>query len=314
MSANNWFPRTRDGKNNWADRTRATTAATIDGTAELPPLALLAQVSWGFSAAAALSVTITLAGSASFGFSASGSLDVTAVDLTDDVFLRSEADAILYTEVGETSGNEIMIEPPVRTAAAWPDFEDIAAAASDWRLMTSTGMMVSPLNGRTQTVNRGGERWACTLSYRLSGSSAAVVTAQLAALRGPLTRLTLPDHAYQRRGALTTNLSVYGPSQVGTELHCDGGTASIANAVMAGDMFSLEGRLYMIVVDDDTNRTGNITLQFVPALDEAPADNAEVEFLDPAGEFMVADSTVAWTYAPAGLTTIQGITFVEYRA
>ena len=308
MSFNNWFPLTSGGYNNWAPLTAEAGEATISGTGELPPYALLAQATMTCTATGSLTTTVTLGGSASFRFTVTASLRTDPI--TNDIYLRAETGVILYTETDV----EILVETPAAFIPPTPLPETIIPAAADWRLLTSSGMYVSPLNGSTQTVSRGGERWAVTLSYpNLKGAEAASITAFLAAMRGRAGRVTLPDHAYEKRGTLTSNLRVNGWSQRGTSLRCDGGPKSGVNAVRAGDMFELDDRLYMIVADGNTNVSGNITLEFVPPLDDSPADNATVEVLGPQGYFMLAGNTVSWSYAPAGFTSATAVELIEYR-
>jgi hypothetical protein len=308
VSYNNWFPLTTSGYNTWASLTAEATEATVNGTGELPPYALLAQATLTFTATGTLTTKVTLAGSASLRFSVLASLRTDPI--TNDIYLRAETDVILYTEADV----EILVETPAAVLIPTPLPETIIPATADWRLITASGAYISPLNGKTQTVSRGGERWAVTLAYpNLKGAEAASITAFLAAMRGRAGRVTLPDHAYEKRGALANNLRVNGWNQTGTTLACDGGAASLTNAVRAGDMFELDDRLYMIVADASTNISGNITLEFVPPLDDSPADNATVEVLDPQGYFMLAGNTVSWSYAPGGFTSATSVELIEYR-
>jgi len=287
VAFNNWFLRLTSAKATWATREATSSEATINGTAELPPLALLTQVVWTWTVnTPALSVGLRLAGAATCTWTATASLRVVAV----------------------------IEPPPAPQTELLPLPTDIIPANAQWRLLTNTSMHVSPLTGRTQTIGRGGERWACTLTYRnLQGGRAALLTAALAALRGTLNRVTLPDHAYVRGGALTVNVAVVGASQTGSTLTCDGGTPNVARAVMAGDMFTLESRLYMITEDASTNVSGNLTLAFVPPLTEPPADNAVVSLLTPTARFALAGNDLSWTYSPGGFTSFNAVEFVEDR-
>ena len=261
--------------------------AVINGTAELPPFALLAQATWSWTAnAPTLTAKLRLAAAATFTWTGTASLRVGAV----------------------------IVPPPDPVTEVLPLPVDIIPANAQWRLLTNTSMHVSPLTGKTQTIGRGGERWACTLTYRnLQGGRAALLTAALAALRGTLNRVVLPDHAYVRRGALAVDVAVVGAAQTGSTLACDGGTPNVARAVMAGDMFTLESRLYMITEDASTNVSGNLTLAFVPPLTEPPADNAVVSLLTPTARFALAGNDLSWTYSPGGFTSFNAVEFVEDR-
>lgn len=287
MAFNNWFVRLTSAKATWTTREATSTEATINGTAELPPLALLAQASWGFTATASLTVHLRL--------------------VATPVYL-------LWSGTASLRVVPVVSPPATPSTLVLPLASNIIPASSDWRLITSTVMQVSPLTGKTQTINRGGERWAVTLTYRnLQRGPAAVLMATLASLRGQLGRLTLPDHAYQRSGALAVDLAVNGAGQTGSTLACDGGTPSITDAVRVGDLFSLEDRLYMIVEDANTNVSGNITLTFTPPLSDSPADNATLSMVSPAGRFMLANNAVSWSYSPAGFTSFNAVELVEDR-
>ena len=287
MAFNNWFVRTTSGKNTWTTREATSTEATINGTAELPPFALLAQASWGFTATASLSVQRNLAAAAFVSWTATASLRVTSQTVPPP-------------------------QPP--RALVMPLPEAIVPSSTDWQLITNTVMNVSPLTGKTQTINHGGERWAVTLQYRnLQRGPAGALMAMLSALRGQYGRVTLPDHAYQRRGALAVDLAVVGSAQTGSTLTCDGGTPSITNAVRAGDLFTLEERLYMVTEDADTNVSGNVTLTFTPPLQEPPTDNATVSLVSPTAKFMLANNSVSWSYSPAGFTSFNAVELVEDR-
>ena len=176
----------------------------------------------------------------------------------------------------------------------WPS--TLVPSASEWRLISNTAAFSSPLTGVTSTLGRGGDRWACTLTFgALVGDDRAVMNAFLAKLRGQTNRVVLPDHAFYRRGAQAANILVKGGSQTGSSVACDGASNTLTNAVRAGDFVTIENALYMVTDDVSSNGSGELTLTISPPLRSAPADNATVNLLTPTGKFLLTDSTVGWS-------------------
>lgn len=185
------------------------------------------------------------------------------------------------------------------TTYTWPSA--IIPSSSEWRFLSNTASFVSPLSGTTRTLSRGGDRWACTLVFNaLTGANRADLQAFLARLRGQAHRVTLPDHSYYKRGALTANILVNGGSQSGVSLVCDGASAGITNAMRAGDYVTVGGYPYMVVADANSDGSGNITLTLNRPLLATPADNATVNLTAPTGTFLLAGNTVGWSNTPAG--------------
>ncbi len=86
----------------------------------------------------------------------------------------------------------------------WPS--SLVPSSSEWRLVSNTAAFTSPLSGTTRTLARGGDRWACTLTFNnLRDSQRAILQAFLAQLRGQANRVYLRDHAYKRRGSFATS-------------------------------------------------------------------------------------------------------------
>jgi hypothetical protein len=86
----------------------------------------------------------------------------------------------------------------------WPSA--LVPSSSEWRLVANTAAFTSPLSGTTRTLARGGDRWACTLTFNnLRDSQRAILQAFLAQLRGQANRVYLRDHAYRRRGSFATS-------------------------------------------------------------------------------------------------------------
>lgn len=187
------------------------------------------------------------------------------------------------------------------TDYTWPS--TIIPSASDWRLVSNTAAFQSPLAGTTRTLGRGGDRWACTLTFELlKRSDAQILKAFLAKLRGQTHRVVLGDHAYVQQGTQTTNVAVNGASQTGSSLAINGGSGS--STFKAGDLITVAGYLYMITADL-TLTAGAGTLSITPPLRSSPSSGATVTVTAPTARFLLADSTVAWSNAPGGFISAQ---------
>jgi hypothetical protein len=197
------------------------------------------------------------------------------------------------------------------TDYTWPT--SLVPSSSEWRFVSNTAAFASPLSGTTRTLGRGGDRWACTLSFNaLIQDDRAEMQAFLTRLRGQAHRVVLPDHSYKRRGALTANVLVKGSAQTGVSLACDGATTGVTNALRAGDYVTVENYPYMVVLDASSDGSGNITLTLNRPLVQVPADNATVNLVAPTGRFMLADNTVGWSNAPAGWPRIVSSFTVDF--
>lgn len=191
---------------------------------------------------------------------------------------------------------------------AWPD---VGVSECEWQWHSRTRPSISPLTGKTRTVGDGGEFWSCTITVRnLKDGYRAELQAFLSRLRGRLHRANLPPEVFTQQGTLTA-AAVNGANQTGTSLVCDGAVPT-TGTVKAGDMISVEKRLYMVVTDA-TAVAGAITIEVVPPLEGPPANDVAVD-LTPSGYFRLAGNTVGWSNAPGGFASFESIEFVEDRS
>ncbi len=76
------------------------------------------------------------------------------------------------------------------------------------------------------------------------------------------------------------NPLVVGGANLGLTLPVDG--ASVSTTIgLAGGFFTVNGEFKMLTADAVTDGAGAVTLEFEPALRDAPTDNAVVEIKDP---------------------------------
>jgi hypothetical protein len=191
---------------------------------------------------------------------------------------------------------------------AWPS--GVGVSECEWQWHSRTRPRISPLTGKTRTVGDGGEFWSCTITTRnLKDGDRAEMQAFLSRLRGRLHRATLPADVFTKQGTLTA-ATVNGANQTGTSLVCNGCSPS-TGTVKAGDMISLEKRLYMVVTDA-TAVASAITIEVVPPLEGPPASGAAVVF-SPTGNFRLAENSAGWSNAPGGFSSFESIRFVEDR-
>ncbi len=169
-------------------------------------------------------------------------------------------------------------------------FPSITPATNTFELVSNTRTYQSPLTNAVQTSSRKGSLWKASLQFNnLSGDDRKVMQAFLVKLNGQQHRFTLQDHSHTLRGAGGGTLRVNGATQSGTTLVCDGATASVNNYLRAGDYISFNNELHMVVVDANSDASGNVSLSIAPPIRKTPADNTIVDYTVPVvGVFMLA--------------------------
>ena len=178
-------------------------------------------------------------------------------------------------------------------------FPSITPTTNTFELVANTRTFQSPLTNAVQTSSRKGSLWKASLQFNnLSGDDRQEMQAFLVKLNGQQHRFTLHDHSYTRRGAGGGTLLINGASQSGTALVCDGATANVNNYLRAGDYISFNNELHMVVVDANSDASGNVTLSIAPPIRKTPADNTLVDYLTPvSGVFMLA-GPASWDTQP----------------
>lgn len=178
--------------------------------------------------------------------------------------------------------------------------------AVDWSLMSNTQTFISPLNKTVQTVEMPGARWRFNFTIELMDEvDAALYQAFLVRLRGSAGRFYMWNLGRPTpRGAATGVPVVAGASQTGTSLVTGGWTASTAGIMLAGDYFSVNDELKMVVQDAASDSSGNATLVFEPPLRRSPDDAAAVTTLMPTAVFRMEADEAAWTTRAPILTDI----------
>lgn len=170
------------------------------------------------------------------------------------------------------------------------------------RKLSAVGVGESPYTFSQETFSHPGERWAADVKWPpMSRAAAETVIAFLLALNGRegtfLMRMDFKNSTPRGTWAGTAPL-VAGANQTGRTLRVDGLAAGVT--AKAGDWFSLGSgtstRLHKVVVD--TAVLGSpleMDLDIVPALREAPADNAALTLASPQGVFRLTTNQTEWS-------------------
>lgn len=182
-------------------------------------------------------------------------------------------------------------------------------SAVKFGLMTNAKVFTSPFNLSSQTAEYPGSVWAATYTLPpMKRADAASWIAFLIKLRGVSGRFYGFDPSGRTpRGIGTGTPLVAGASQTGTSLNTDGWTISTTGILKAGDYFSVNSQLYMLVSDASSNGSGQATLTFEPPLRSSPADNAPLTLINASCVMrLMGNDQAAWD---VGEAMIFGLSF-----
>jgi len=133
-------------------------------------------------------------------------------------------------------------------------------------------------NLRRQARSRGGQRWGFKVTFSpMSRADFDPIFAFSVAQRGQYETFTwVPTTIGTTRGETGESPIVDGAVSVGaTSCSIDGLTASTSNIIRSGDFFKFSGqnKIYMCSSDMSSDGSGDATLNFVPKLATAVADD-----------------------------------------
>ena len=141
----------------------------------------------------------------------------------------------------------------------------------------------SILTRRRQVVSLGAgtsDRWEGFIrTVALDGTLLRAMWAFLLKV-GSYGEWTIGDPDYTGPISGQSSILVKGGSQTGVSLACDGATASVMT-LREGEYFQLGNGFHAMTADATADGSGNVTLNFKPALRASPADNATVELANP---------------------------------
>jgi hypothetical protein len=162
-------------------------------------------------------------------------------------------------------------------------------------------LAVSPFSGAQQAYQHQGQFWQADVTMpEMSRAYAAPWMAAFLQLNGRYGTFRLGNAATQTpQGVATGTPLVKGASQTGQSLITDGWTASVTGILKQGDHIQIEDRLYMVMVNANSDGSGNATLDIWPRLRAAPADNAVVTINNCTGIFRLVSNEMPWTHKSA---------------
>lgn len=140
----------------------------------------------------------------------------------------------------------------------------------------------------------GAEQWNLEVSMPyMKRAVAEEYLAFFAALQGSYGTFTMIIPASKTpRGVATGTPLVNGASQTGTDLVTDGWTHSVTGILKAGDLIQLGSgsstHLHKLLVDANSDGSGNATLTLWPELRTSPSDNASITVSNCKGLFRLA--------------------------
>jgi len=172
-------------------------------------------------------------------------------------------------------------------------FPSVLPSSAEWQLVSNTQQFKSPFDGSIQSSELPGARWHVSLTFpNQTSSTARVLAAFLASLRGESGRFYLHDHTQPLpRGTIAGNPVVSGAAQTGASINTSGWTGTL----LAGDMIGIGGELKMVTADV----TGPGLIQFEPPLRQSPADASPIVTNKPTAVFkLTGDNQASWRVSP----------------
>ena len=176
-----------------------------------------------------------------------------------------------------------------------PGFRSIS-----WTRRSVVGANFSPFTGQRQVYAWPGQWWEVQVSLPpMKSETAEPWVAFLTGLNGQEGTFLLGDSIRKvPRGVGTGTPLVNGGGQSGYDLVTDGWTAGQTGILKAGDWIQLgtgsSSRLHKVMVDADSNGSGQATLTIWPALRSSPSDNAAITVNNTKGVFALAGNESGW--------------------
>jgi len=137
-----------------------------------------------------------------------------------------------------------------------------------------------------------GQMWGASFSYApMDRSTAEDLLAVFLKCNGSKGSFLLGDPGSATpRGIGTGTPLVKGAGQTGNDLITDGWTISQTGILKVGDWIQLENHLYKVLIDANSDGSGNATFTIWPNLRSAPADNAALTVISAKGKFRLTTS------------------------
>lgn len=179
------------------------------------------------------------------------------------------------------------------------------SARVTYTLSRAVGMDGSPFTMEEQFFKWVGERWIIDVipPPYTDETIAQEWISFLLKLEGMYgTFLMGPPAKAVPRGVGGGSPQVDGGSQTGKTLGVKNAPAGVTGWLLDGDYFQLGtgtgSRLHRLTANADTNGSGEVDLEFVPALRSSPADSAAITILNPRGRFRLDSNDTSWSEEP----------------
>lgn len=179
------------------------------------------------------------------------------------------------------------------------------AASVTMSLQRVVGVTASPFTLDTQSFKWPGEKWM--IQFDLPTITRRAVASEWIAfaltLKGKFGYFLMGDpSARVPLGIATGTPVVDGSGSTGNILLTRGWTPNVTGILKAGDYIQYgtdeNARLHMVVVDANSNGSGNAALTIEPAIRVSPTDGTAVVVNDAKGVFRLLDNTWAWSVLP----------------
>jgi hypothetical protein len=158
----------------------------------------------------------------------------------------------------------------------------------------------SPFTLQQQAQAHQGQLWMVHVQLaEMKRVDAEAWIATLLSLNGRYGTFYLGDpSATSARGTIPGTPLVKGASQTGQTLLVDGWTANQTGVILRGDWIQIGSgtaqRIYRVLVNANSNASGETTLDIWPRLRESPADNAAVVTTNTSGVFRLTHNDMSW--------------------
>lgn len=186
-----------------------------------------------------------------------------------------------------------------------------------FRQINAVAYEQSPFTFAGQAQAGAGQMWGADMMLPPMRRAEAVVwVAWLTSLRGQFGTFTMGDQMGATAiGSAGGSPVVKGASQTGQDLNIDGATVSQTGWLKAGDYIQLgsgaTATLHQVLVDADSDGSGDVTLTLWPSVRTAPADDAVVTVASAVGRWRLAGNETSWSVSEASL---YGISFSAIEA
>ena len=186
---------------------------------------------------------------------------------------------------------------------------------SDWRIVRSVAVNVSPFTMAQQSGDFGGSVWQTTVTLPpMKRDDAEQRNSFFLKLYGQFGTFLLGDpNASVPRGTASSSAGtpvVNGASQTGDTLNIDGVPVNQTGYLKAGDYISLgtgtSTRLYKVLDDANSNGSGEVTVEIFPDLRTSPADDATLTVASAKGTWRLTSNQTDWSIDTISL---YGLTF-----